>query len=395
MDGTMRKKIICFGTKFDLIEKLKACNYEPILVNFIEPFDIFIDYQDAIELKWDRTKFTELTKESICGVVVVDEYFVELGQVICKELFPELPYLDPKTAETMRDKLLLKKRLAELEIPTSKHYTLKEETIYADLQSFFKKRFLIKPRKNSSARGIRLIERQRNWDLFLTEIDDIKKYFAEEYIETFKEYCCDTIVYRGNVVAQFTGEYTTPCLESFHKQNGIGVLFPGNLSDQKIDEMKKYVNRFITENKIEDAFGHIEFFYSTDGWKFGEIGCSRLPGGYQLPTESYLYGKDIGIEYIKMFDTCLDSIQIPSCQAKQYVGYYLFPRKPGKVKSITADFDHEFILESDIYAKQGEWITYEESSVAASGVVVFEGESRKDLADKMEMAKTLLKIEYA
>ena len=203
------------------------------------------------------------------------------------------------------------------------------------------------------------------------------------------------MVIDGRSVAQFPGEYTVGCFESNQKHEGIGVNFPGFLAANVLEELKLYTRRFIEGIGLHSTFCHTEFLYHpTRGWLFGEMGC-RLPGGYQLPTESYIAQTDLLQVYLEMFTGGKDRAVIPpETSGQRFVGYYLFPKRAGRVKSVQVDFSKPWIIESKVYLQEGQLLEHEDSSVTMGAHVVYSADSIEELKLRSDKVQSLFKAEY-
>jgi hypothetical protein len=247
------------------------------------------------------------------------------------------------------------------------------------------------------AQGIHLIANEAEWQKVLATIPEVGDYFAEEYLTSIKEYCCDTLVADGVFVAQFAGEYSVSCLESNHKHEGIGVSFPGFLGAEAIERLKSLTRTFIETLGVRDGFFHTEFLWTPErGWMFGEVGC-RLPGGYQLPTESKVVETNLLDFYLKMF---LPNFRKDTYKAlpfvHPYVGYYLFPKLAGTVKSVRAEntANLPWVFEFKRYIKEGDVLDHEDSSVTMGAHVLYGANGIEELRSRSQLIRTFFSADY-
>jgi len=395
----MRENVICLGKKYDIIKKIKNLGYNLVLVhsqnNDSADEHVFLLERDAQYKKFDLEKlFSKYKKKQFSGVIVPSEYYVELAPQILSYLSLKTKGLTLKQAEITRNKLLLKQTLQDLDIPTTRFAKVIDVTDFDSLARFLGMPFLIKPKKEVLARGIEIVYNKNKWEEWWNlHNKNLSEFYAEEYLTDIKEYCCDTIVADEKVLAQFPGEYTISCLESNRAHNGIGVNFPGFLPRTEIDQLKEYTKDFLEKLGLKDGYFHVEFFYTKQGWKFGEIGC-RLPGGYQLPTESYIAGQDLLETYLKiMINTEPTPTQTINTEGR-YFGYYLYPKKVGKIRKITTSLEYPWIVESKVHVKEGQFLEDEDSSVTMAAHIVYKANSLEDLKKYSDYAKDLIKIEY-
>jgi hypothetical protein len=395
--GFMKGTVILFGNRYQISERVKNLGYEIILVDFTNPdgFSSFIELptEQARDSNWSWDLFSSLSTKKIAGIIAVEELYVEIASLVREKFFPHLPGPPSSITKLGRDKLLLKMKLRELNIPTPR---FSEISIHPFLQLTEKVGlpFLVKPRRERLAIGIKKITSEAEWNLWLDKSPNPSDYHVEEEMQDFQEFCCDTFISDHKVLAQFPGEYSIPCLQSNLEHDGFGVLFSGGISSEKINELKNLARRFCEGISIADGYLHLEFFLSKGTWYFGEAGM-RYGGGYQVPTESYMAGADLLDWFAKLWLPLETKPTKAITEMKEdYVGYYLYPKKSGRIKTITSDFEYPWILETQILVKEGETLFLENSSVSKSAVVVFKADSLSQLQERARRVPGLFRIEY-
>lgn len=390
----MNSTTLLFGDKWNVREKLIKDGHQVFYISntTAKNCDLVLT---TVELsnKQSYDKLLQAVKNlRIKHMIVTSDYFVEIAAWLNGQLNNSFNWLTLEQATISRDKLKLKKFLNENQIKTVRYSELTAHTTYDELTSKVGSSFLIKPRKGVLAQNIECINSSKDFSTWLKDHSAIETYYCEEYLSDIKEFSCDTIVQDGNVIAFFPGEYSVTCLESNKTQKGFGNLFPGSLRREKYLELKKIIESFIKGLNLQTSFCHFEFFLKNNQWYFGEVGC-RLPGGYQIPIESHIYQEDLSDLYINLFTkphikyTYKDTLNT-------YKGYYLFPKTPGKIKSIKDNIHFDWVIEKNIFIKQGDILEHEDSSVTMNAAIIFEGESYADLNDKLDLIKKSLIIEY-
>ncbi|MBF0104282.1 MAG: hypothetical protein HQM16_03035 [Deltaproteobacteria bacterium] len=390
----MKGFILQFGEKLNAAHKIREMGYVPLVVHYqkidCEHF-LLITKEQAINCECDISLFKGYSAADIKGIVVCSEYYVELAAAVRELYFPHLPGLTSDQASLVRDKYRLKQKLIDIGIPCLKFTLLNKP--WEEMRGLLGSEFLVKPRRGALTEGIRKISTQWDWDQWLSENNDLNKFYAEEYICNPREYCCDTIVVEDNIIAQFPGEYTVDCLNFRKDKVGIGVNYPGFVNDEALAQIKEFTRRFVKATGIKNGFFHTEYFYTDDGWKFGEVGC-RLPGAYQLPTESHIAGCDLLELYLKCFivtETCTsEDLSLKD----KYYGYYIYPVRKGVIRRIRAKFDYPWIVESEIYITNGDRIV-DTSTHFFAGHVVYKASCNTILNEMSDLVPTLLELEYA
>ena len=390
-------ELLVLGIEFDVLDRIRKLGYKTVLINDECPADVekyqLLSGSDSRDHRYDVEDFKGLISAGLKGIIVCSEDYVNLGAEICERFAPQLKGLSTSQAKIVRDKWLLKKTLGDLKIPTTKVLQVNSASSYFDISKQLGQSFLMKPRRGWLAQGMELIVSPGDWQKWLNRnIENLDDFIAEEFLKNITEYCCDTVVVNGRIYAQFPGEYSVSCLESSQSHEGIGVNFPGFLPTGKIEEMKQYTKTFIEKLGIQNAYCHTEFLFDGNGWHFGEMGC-RLPGGYQLPTESYIAGTNLMDTYLKIFTQSESVPDGPIETEGRYYGYYLFPKKAGVVKKVRVEFEHPWIVESKVYVREGQVLEHEDSSVSMSAHVVYSAKSLDELKELAGRVKNLCSVE--
>ncbi|MEZ4816112.1 MAG: hypothetical protein R3A80_13070 [Bdellovibrionota bacterium] len=391
------RTVLLFGTKFDMVARLKSLGLKVVLVDEVKnseaDISLIVDGPKASLGDYNVQDF-ERFQGQIDGVIVCLEDYVELAAATRERYFKHLLGITLSQARVVRDKYLLKKFLQENSIPVAK---------FSEIDSFERLKeqlglpFIIKPRLGYLAQGIEIVSSKSEFEKWYSVSQDkLAIFYAEEFIRNPIEYCCDTIVASSQVVVQFPGEYTVNCLESNKTHKGFGVNFPGFLPIEKLEEIKLYTRKFIEKLGVTDGFFHTEFLWDGEKWYFGESGC-RLPGGLQIPVQSYMSGLDILDYYIKMFVSELRPKEIVPVKIfrKAYAGYYLYPKHAGIVEKIENNIHGTpGILNSAVYISEGDVVDHEDSSVSMVANVIYEAESQNDLKEWTLKAPELFKVKY-
>jgi biotin carboxylase len=402
MDIKMNKKVILLGNKLGVLEKLQEMHKDIIyvrrsgselqnVINYHLPFE----KTDKVESLKEFLSFAN--KYEIQGIVVCNEMYVELAAYLKDNLDNgnELRGVNFNTAKELRDKPSFKDKVKESNISTTNYMNFPESDYWENIKKEFNTPFLVKPRKGFVAQGIEVISNETEFYKWLSKQDADKvssKFYIEEMLTDFKEYCCDTMMYNGEVIAQFPGEYSISCLDSSKTHSGIGVSYPGYVSKEKLTELRELTNKIIDLFGIKDGFCHVEFFLHDNEWKVSELGY-RLAGGYQLPTESTIIKHDLVQTYIDIFLNNEVSLTFTNTD-ELYYGYFLFAKKEGKISKITSDFNKGWVIDSNITVKEGEVLSFEDSSVTNAGHVIFKANNIEDLKTQQETSSSLLKIDY-
>ncbi len=382
--------VFIFADRFNTIERVAALGYTPVVIHHERVATTHfspITIKQAVSCQFDRSFVEQFSPSDVVGLIVTNDYYVELAAHIRESYFPHLSGLTPNQADLVRDKLLLKRTLQSIGIPSARFCPI---TDYASMRSFLGTPFLIKPRRGAMTEGISIIRSESEWDNWAIENSVHNSFYAEEYLENVREFCCDTIVANGTVLVQFPGEYTVDCFNFRRRQCGIGVDYPGFVPTDAIESLKSFTQRFIRHSQISNGFFHTEFFHTTEGWKFSEIGC-RLPGALQLPAESAMAGIDLLDLYLRIFITTERTPTTPIDITNRYYGYYLYPLSAGRIVTIGAELMHPWIVDAKIYHQIGDIVTTDMSNFFA-GHIIYQARTLDELRLHSQQAPHLLKV---
>jgi len=393
----MKEKVLLFAQRFGLVEKLKNLGYEVVLIDEKDhPLaDYFIQLgEEKATFELDSIPLQQFKVEGdVAAVIPNGDLYVELVAKVRESLYPHCIGLPLSIASLVRDKFSAKKAAHLAGISTCK-FSVLDSLSYSELVEKVGVPFLIKPRKLILARGIVLIKNEGQYKEWLKQNSShVSRFYAEEYVEIEKELSCDTIVCEGKTVAQFPCEYTVPCLESSQTHQGFGALFPADLSSKEIEELKVMAQKLINVFGIQSAFCHLEFLKTSRGILYGEVN-PRLPGGQHIAAESLMFGRDVRDVFLELYlRSGNGEILGPPMDGQKFYGYYLFPNRPGRIKSIENRLPSTpWVLVHSVAVKENDVISWLDSSVAASGFAVFGGESVSDLKLKMKTVSTLLEV---
>jgi biotin carboxylase len=395
----MKGAVLLFGgTKEYIMSAISRLGYEPIVCDSFpntDKFPRYINYPavDAREGRYKAEVFASIPPESVKGNVLCHDSFVEVAAKLREHRFPDLGGITAQQAEYTCDKFKFKQLLVERGIETNRFTPFLPAESWDSICGKLGRPFIVKPRKESGARGIHIIDSMEAWDLWKSRYSQGVPVYLEQYLEKAREFCCDTIVQDGEILAQFTGEYTVGCLESNRKHEGFGVTFPGNVPVDRLAELRQIAKKFVREMKISSSFCHLEFYLHDGRWKFGEAAL-RMPGGLQLPAQSAIARIDLMEAFVLLSaGEKIGPFDAASFEDR-FVGYHLFPRRTGTITKITASLDHPWIVETRILVKPGDTVQRDDTSVSRLAHVIYTADTLDELMERSRIVPSLLTIKF-
>lgn len=218
-------------------------------------------------------------KHKIDRVVALDDFDVEKAALIREEF--RIPGMGQTTARYFRDKLAMRIRANEAGIPVPAFTPLFNDEVVSHFVDTIGPPWLIKPRGEASATGIKKCHSKEEFYAALSSLGDKRHQYLAEQFKPGDVYHVDAISEDGNLVFCKSSKYLATPMEVAH---GGGVFRSITLPD-KDPEASKLKNLTI---KVMNAFGmqysasHTEFIKSRETGEFIFLETSSRVGGAHL-----------------------------------------------------------------------------------------------------------------
>ncbi|MDD4727827.1 MAG: ATP-grasp domain-containing protein [Dysgonamonadaceae bacterium] len=249
-----KKSILIFGVgplQKSIIERSKLKGLYTVGIDPMEDA-VCKDEVDAFEVVdgQDFEKTLEVAKRyNVKGIITAatDKPLVMMARV-AEHL--NLPFFSIQTAEWSTDKLLMKEKFMEADIPCAKGLLLND---VSELEGFkMDYPLIVKPRDNSGSRGVIYCKDLCEVEQAVQEALQYtkkKSVLIEEFIEG-KEYSIEAIHYNGKThIIQFTEKITT----DFPYNVEIGHIQPADISSDHQDEIKSLVGDIAQALKFKNC----------------------------------------------------------------------------------------------------------------------------------------------
>ena len=217
-------------------------------------------------------------REHIHRIVALDDYDVETAAALREHL--RIAGMGETTARYFRDKLAMRLKARESGIPVPEFAAVIN---YDDLREFMQRvpaPWLLKPRFEASALGIRRIEREEELWRALDELGDRQSFHLLERFVPGEVFHVDSIVSEREIVFAIACRYGAPPMQVAH---GGGIFSSRTLEYGSADE-----RQLLAANAaVLPAFGyvrgvsHTEFIKANDG-TFHFLETSARAGGANL-----------------------------------------------------------------------------------------------------------------
>ncbi len=386
----MKDSILVFGAgdlQKSIIERCKLKNLfvvaidpqlEPTSKKLVDVFEVVggQDFEKTIEVA---------ERYQVKGIITAatDKPLVMMARV-AKEL--NLPFFSVETAEWSTDKLLMKQKFQEAEIPCAQGFLLNSADELTNLKIDFP--VIVKPRDNSGSRGVIYCKNASEVEIAVKEAVQYTRkgnVLIEEFIEG-KEYSVESVHYQGTShVIQLTEKITT----AFPYNVELGHIQPADVSPEQHLEIKKLISEIAQALNFSNCASHTEIKINSKGIYVIET-SPRLGGDFITSTLVPL-STGINMEDILIDIATNNTLQHESFESKiqKISGIKYFELPEGivsstngieKLDSIPGVQQWYFSLQS------GDSVNKITSSLNRYGNGIFQAESREDL---LNLFKTL------
>ncbi len=385
------RAIVLGGTNphIELINILKARGYYTILVDYLEnsPAKQYAD-QHVQESTLDLEKVLEIARDIQVDLVIsasIDQANLTACYVGEKLGLP-IPY-SYQTALEVTDKGLMKAKMIQAGIPTSKFITLEEEKDTNGTEDL-KFPLMVKPADNCGSTGVRKVNNREEFGRYLNEAyqaSRVGRAIAEEFV-TGKEISVYAFVHSDNAeIIMMSERHSTT---GGAKEN---VMCYATTTPPMISEEAK-VNIQKASTEIAHAFGldntplHVQVFVDGDDISVIEF-APRVGGGVSYKTIKMKTGFDIISATVESF--LGNKVKPIYRDDGKYYSINIVYAKPGILGKITEleKLKEKGIIEHTFYYKPEEsLITDDRTNSSRVCNFIVTGESYKEVVHKVDYA---------
>jgi len=389
-----KKSILVFGVGPLQKSLIERCKLKGLFTVGIDPMEDALCKNDVDVFEvvdgQDFEKTTEVAQQyNIRGVITAatDKPLVMMARV-AKHL--NLPFFSIETAEWSTDKLFMKQKFIEVDIPCAKGFLLNNVSELESVKINYP--VIVKPRDNSGSRGVIYCRDLNEITQAVREAFQYTKkesVLIEEFIEG-KEYSVEAIHYKGEShVIQITEKITS----DFPYNVELGHMQPADLSADQQNEIRLLVRKTAEVLKFENCASHTEIKINQNGIFVIET-SPRLGGGFITST---LVPLSLGVN---MEDSLID-IAIGNVFQKRSLlptinsnsGIIFFKLPSGIITSII-DLNllnklHN-IYEWEFSLKVGDKVRAMQNGIDRYGYAIFQAQSRRELKEYFKECEIIL-----
>lgn len=384
-----KKSILVFGGSNFQLSLIKECLNMNLYTVVIDPNPKAIArlYADAFEVvdgqDFEGTcKVVEKHKTDAIVTAATDKPLVMMAQIANKYKFK---FFSEETAKLCTDKILMKKKFAELGFPFAKGNVIKTANDEINFP------IVIKPTDNSGSRGVVLCENKNDLEnIFKESIQYTQKPYllAEEFIDG-KEYSVESLHFNGkSKIVQITEKIVTP-LPYFVE---LGHIQPALLEKQIHKKLETLIEDVSKAFGFENCGAHNEVKIKDGKITLIEI-SPRLGGDF---ISSTLVKASTGINMEKaLLQIALEEEPNFSNKKCNASGIFFFCFEPGiisKINDVKQILNIPEVIDYSFDLKVGDKIPKIVSSIDRYGYFVLKTDNRDNLLNLKENIFNQIKI---
>lgn len=392
----MKKAIVLGGSvpHIALINNLKTRGYYTILVDYHDNPPAKDDADEHIqESTIDQEKILEIAKTKKVDLIIstcIDHAIVTACYVAEKLHLPiPFPY---QTALDVTNKLLMKQKMYDNGIPTSKYLLVDRPQRVAQMDLTFP--VFIKPVDNEGSLGISKaynIGDVNRYLLHALEMSRAKKAIIEESyqgIETQFDFYVE-----GKNVTLLMAREKYKAFDNNGKVVSLGSVIPTEMPKEALDKIHEIAAKIAEVFKLNRTALLIQAFVDRDNTINVIEFAARVGGQISYQIIKDITGFDIIDATVNSF-LGLNTLNKPLPPDYLYLTYIIHVR--GGTFNFISGFDRllgDGIIEKGfVYKNQGAVIPEELSARSRVGALILKARSRKELLDKMSIVMESLEV---
>ncbi len=313
----MKKHIVCIASEHKGNEFLEECQNAGWLVTLVTRKDL-LDYpwawaslndvktveRYAAPEDYVRAVSNIAGTQPIDRIVGLDEFDVLTAAKAREHL--QIEGVSGSYGLRFRDKLRMRNLALKIGIPCPEYVGAFNSETINDYLSRVPAPWVVKPRTEVSAFGIRKCEtKQQVWDVLMdldergTWRDHPSQFLIEKFIEG-KVYHVDSVVNHGKIVAVGVSEYGTPPFTVTH-QGGVFTTSIVPYKSKERKELEKLNKKLLEGFEYQSGVSHAEFLQSAETGEFYllEVAC-RVGGAYISNVLEQASGFNLWREWAKL-----------------------------------------------------------------------------------------------
>ena len=234
--------------------------------------------------------------ERLDRIVALDDFDVEMAAMLREYL--GVPGMGQTTARGFRDKLAMRNRARAAGIPCPEFIHVLSHLAIAEWTNRVAPPWVLKPRSQAAAIGIRRLESADDLWRTLEGLGDVQADYVLERFLPGDVYHVDSIVFDGRIRFAMASRYRQPPMAVAH-EGGIFVTSTLDDADPASAAARTLNERVLTAFGLQRGASHTEFIHAHDGgWQFLET-SARVGGAYIVDVVEAASGINLWREWAK------------------------------------------------------------------------------------------------
>ncbi|MDX1741413.1 MAG: ATP-grasp domain-containing protein, partial [Rhodothermales bacterium] len=286
---TRKPVVLCLASYFKGGRFLEACKSAGAYVILItkekfryEPWPF--DSIDEFHAMPDLLKQPDIThgvaylarRHTIDAIVALDEYDALIAADLREHM--RLPGLGHTQARYFRDKLAMRTRARDARIRMPRFVSILNHAKVGEFLDSVPSPWVLKPRMEASAMGIRKIDSPDEVWVRIEELGDQQSHFLLEEFVQGDVYHVDSIVTSGKVVFVAPSRYQNPPL-SIYQGGGVFQTTTVDLESKEASGLAKANKRLLKAFGLTDGVAHAEFIRGSEDGKLYFLEVAARVGG--------------------------------------------------------------------------------------------------------------------
>jgi len=231
-------------------------------------------------------------------IVALDEFDVEAAALLREHM--RLPGLGQTVSRRFRDKLAMRSEARRAGIAVPEFTGVFN---YDDLRAFMRDvpgPWLLKPRMNASAIGIKPISRAEELWPILDQLGDLQSHYVLERFVAGEVFHVEGVTWGGKLLCSIPSQYGKPPMQTMH-QGGVFTTRTLPMDSADARGLVEAHERLIGAFGLTDGVTHTEFIRSAADGKFYFLETAvRVGGAYMADMVELATGVNPWVEWARM-----------------------------------------------------------------------------------------------
>ncbi|WP_294218923.1 ATP-grasp domain-containing protein [uncultured Chryseobacterium sp.] len=214
------------------------------------------------------------------AVVALDDYDVEKAALI-RETF-RIPGMGQTTHRYFRDKLAMRQKAEQSAIEVPEFTAVFNNDKIHDFTQRVPAPWVLKPRSEASASGIRKIRSENELWEALNTLGDERHLFLLESFKPGDVYHVDSLTFNNNTVFTSASQYLAPPMQVSH-EGGVFMTKTLATDSDEFRELSELNSQLLSAFGLKNGATHTEFIKGKDDGKWYFLETSSRVGGAHIP----------------------------------------------------------------------------------------------------------------